>query len=410
MTAPKPRRPAAAPGLSSASAAMVSASVAEKVSAWFGRAARPLPWRTSPRDPWASLVSEVMAQQTQIARVVEKFAGFLTHFPTPSALARADEEHVLAAWTGLGYYRRARLLHAAAREIVSSFGGRVPSEVEHLRALPGVGRYTAGAVASIAFNAREPIVDGNVSRVLLRVHGKPLASDDPKAQRWAWAMAETLVRASRHPAAFNEGLMELGATVCTPRSPRCDSCPLARDCVARRRGTQHTIPRPKARVRSREIVHATLIAFDPSGRLAVERRRDGLWAGLWQLPTIEGEREPGVRTLAMRWGIAAAPREVARFDFKTSACLVRFVVYAAEHTPEKTAKSASFAQWRSPAQARTLAMSSPQRRILRLAEHALANAADDPQRPATLDPRPRSRARGQGRRGRRRPARRRLEA
>ncbi len=379
MTASKSQRTHAPP--------ISPAAIAAKVSAWFARTARPLPWRTSPREPWASLVSEVMAQQTQIARVVEKFACFLDRFPTPRALAEAGEDRVLAAWTGLGYYRRARMLHTAAREIVSRFGGHVPSRVEELLSLPGVGRYTAGAVASIAFNAPEPIVDGNVTRVLLRLHGKPLASDDPKALRWTWALAETLVKAADDPAAFNEGLMELGATVCTPRNPRCGSCPLARHCTALSRGAQHTIPRPKSRPRSRRLVHATLIAFDRTGRLAIERRAAGssagLWAGLWQLPTIESEHEPDPTALAKRWGIGALPGEIARFDFKTSACLVRFVVYAAE----KAATHSSFAAWRTLSQARALAMSSPQRRVLRLAEHLTASP---PAPPPDRDSRPAS--------------------
>ena len=160
-----------------------------------------------------------MAQQTQVRRVAERFERLLRRFPTPAAMAAAPLADVLEEWQGLGYYRRARMLHAAAAAIVERHGGRVPRQLEALLDLPGVGPYTAGAVASIAFGARAPIVDGNVARVLLRVAGVELAADAPRAQRWCWERAEALVARAGSPAILNEGLMELGATICTPAAP-----------------------------------------------------------------------------------------------------------------------------------------------------------------------------------------------
>lgn len=271
---------------------------------WFSRNARELPWRTTPRDPWCSLVAEAMLQQTQVSRVAGEgpgtepgaFARFVARFPTPAALASADEAEVMALWAGLGYYRRARHLHAAARAIVERHGGRVPDDPAALRALPGVGRYTAGAIASIVFGRREPIVDGNVRRVLLRVAGNDADPASRDTETWAWAEAARFVAASARPGAFNEGLMELGATVClpAPASPRCEACPWARACRARALGLEDRIPRAKRPPR-RGVLHLLVVVVrDGRGRLLLERRGPGgLWPGLWQPPTLESKRTIG---------------------------------------------------------------------------------------------------------------------
>lgn len=205
------------------------AAMARALEQWFAGAARSLPWRAlGPdgwRDPYAVLVSELMLQQTQVARVVERFGAFMRRFPTVAALAGADEADVIALWAGLGYYRRARHLHAAAKRIVHEHGGEVPRAAAALRALPGVGRYTAGAIASMAMGQRVPLVDGNVARVLMRLEAR--AGDVAQGQAWAWERAGELVSSSTSAGAFNEGLMELGATVCVPGRPRCEACPLA---------------------------------------------------------------------------------------------------------------------------------------------------------------------------------------
>lgn len=341
---------------------------------WFRAAARDLPWRhvdpkLGRRDAYRSLVSEVMLQQTQVSRVLEKFGPFLERFPTAAALASAAEHDVLQAWTGLGYYRRARSLHAAAKRIVEEFGGEMPSDVERLLTLPGVGRYTAGAIASMVFGKPEPIVDGNVVRVLFRVHGKALAGDDAKGVAWAWERAKELVEIG--PAAeLNEGMMELGATVCTPANPKCVVCPLAEWCVARAKGIQDEIPRPKAAARVREQWHVCVRVVDEDGRLLMVRREGTtLWNGLWEVPTRELVKEPAeavgearklAKELSRVHGVkVAVGEELARFEFKTSACLVRFVVFEGRGRGGGPG-------WMSLDEALGLPISSPMGRVLRL--------------------------------------------
>jgi A/G-specific adenine glycosylase len=304
----------------------------DAVCRWFCASARPLPWRTAPRDAYASLVSEVMAQQTQITRVVERYGEFLARFPTARSLAEAPEGEVLRLWSGLGYYRRARNLQAAAKEIVSRFDGAVPPDVQDLRSLPGVGRYTAGAIASIVFNRPEPIVDGNVGRVLMRVEGKELAHASPEAQAWSWERAGVLVGIAgaglrgRSPAALNEGLMELGATVCTPANPRCTGCPLAADCTARHKGSQERIPRPKVLTERKVLRCTAAVLTDPKGRVLLEQRPgDGMWAGLWQAPTLEAART-GQAALT-RWLGIESVKKAGTYTHQTSHREVRFAVW-----------------------------------------------------------------------------------
>jgi len=274
------------------------------IEGWFPGAARDLPWRRS-RGGWPALVSELMLQQTQVSRVIPAFTSFMLKFPAPARCAAASEQEVLAAWEGMGYYRRARFLHAAAKKIVESFGGEVPSDAPRLRTLPGVGRYTAGAVASIVYGAREPIVDGNVQRVFARLTGR-CPGEDAAAQRAAhaeaWVIAERLVQVAKEPGVLNEGLMELGATICTPSHPACERCPAAKQCEALRTGRVHEIPAPRVRApRSRLFIDALLLRR--GDRMLLEKRgADGLWAGLWQLPAMESnaERSPG-RAAVRRW-------------------------------------------------------------------------------------------------------------
>jgi A/G-specific adenine glycosylase len=238
---------------------------------WFEENQRTLPWRSA-YDPYGVWVSEVMLQQTQVETVLPYYDSFLKEFPTIQSLARAPEDRVLKLWAGLGYYQRARNFLAAAREVVEKHGGRVPSEYEALIALPGVGRYMAGAILSIAFNKPYPIVDGNVRRVLSRIHG--WMDDDPKAQ---WEAAESIVRAGE-PRMVNQALMELGATVCSFKAPRCLLCPLQSGCVAFRTGKQTEIPAARKRA---ETVRVSLFA--------VVHRKDGRYLmkpadGFWEFP------------------------------------------------------------------------------------------------------------------------------
>ncbi|HMO86197.1 MAG TPA: A/G-specific adenine glycosylase, partial [Lacipirellulaceae bacterium] len=209
--------------------------------AWYGQHARNLPWRRS-RDPYRVWVSEIMLQQTTVAAVKPYFERFVAALPNVAALAAADEQQVLRLWEGLGYYRRARGLHAAARHIVQQWGGQFPRDVAALMTLPGVGRYTAGAVASIAFDVRAPILEANTIRLLARILGYDGDPAKAAGQRLLWHAAEQLLP-QRDVAQFNQALMELGSLICTPTQPRCDECPAASWCAARAAGRQDQIPR-----------------------------------------------------------------------------------------------------------------------------------------------------------------------
>ncbi len=253
--------------------------------AWFRRGHRDMPWRRT-RDPYAVWVSEIMLQQTRVETVTPYFERWMRRFPTVRALADAPLDDVLSHWAGLGYYARARNLHAAARDVVAGYGGAFPSTAEELRALKGVGEYTAGAIASIAFGEAAPIVDGNVVRVLARVDALDGAADDPALRKRVWQRAGELVRADGGADAgdFNQAMMELGATVCTPSSPGCSRCPLVAACRARAAGAVDAYPGPKTKKPPR-LVDATALLVERDGKLLLVRRPPrGLWGGLWEPP------------------------------------------------------------------------------------------------------------------------------
>lgn len=253
-----------------------------RLMAWFRRSARNLPWRRT-RDPYAVWVSEIMLQQTQVAAVIPYYERFLAAFPTLRSLAEAPESRVLRLWEGLGYYRRARQLHAAARIVVAEHGGIFPAELAAVRALPGIGRYTAGAILSIARDAREPILEANTIRLfsrLLAYRGDPRRS---AGQQLLWAFARALLP-RRHAGAFNQSLMELGSTICRPRGPCCEACPAASLCRTRKNGWQTLIPAPR-RGKRYERMHEAAVIVWRRGRVLVRRCAEGeRWAGLWDFP------------------------------------------------------------------------------------------------------------------------------
>lgn len=258
----------------------------ERLSAWFVREKRDLPWRKT-RDPYRIWISEAMLQQTRVETAIPYYGRFLEAFPTVEALAGAKEDAVLAAWSGLGYYRRARALRVSAQAIVERHGGRFPDDVERLLELPGIGPYTAGAVASIAFGRREALVDGNVRRVLSRLSGETEESA-------LWSLARSLVPAE-DPGDWNQALMELGALVCAPREPRCERCPIADLCIAKRDDRVAELPAPRARPSTIEV-DVVVLAATRNGRWLLERRPStGRMAGMWQMPTVGrlfGESRP----------------------------------------------------------------------------------------------------------------------
>jgi A/G-specific adenine glycosylase len=257
---------------------------------WYDANRRDLPWRRT-RDPFAIWISEAMLQQTRVETVIPYWERFLESFPDVAALAGADLDDVYAAWTGLGYYSRARNLKAAAETMVAEHGGRVPDTAEELRTLKGIGPYTAGAVASIAFDREEPLVDGNVIRVLTRLLGVRENSADKDVVKRLWKVAGELVVGPR-PGDLNQALMELGATVCTPRSPDCETCPIGKKCDAFVRGDAESLPIKNKRAKQKPM-RAVAAWIERSGKILIVRRPEaGLMAGLWELPG--GEIDPSL--------------------------------------------------------------------------------------------------------------------
>jgi A/G-specific adenine glycosylase len=267
---------------------------------WFAASARNLPWRQT-LDPYAIWVSEIMLQQTQVKTVIPYWNRWMKEFPDVVTLARGAEAEVLKLWEGLGYYSRARNLQKAARLIVDDHGGRFPESVEGLLGLPGIGPYTAGAIASIAFNQPEPILDGNIIRVLTRVYALP---GDPKERRLngrLWDLARTWVTAastlplqpiphlvtSGNCSALNQALMELGATHCTPKSPNCDGCPIRSDCRAARDGTVESFPETAARPTTVHLRRVAVILRHGETFLVRKRPVGAVNAGFWEFPECD---------------------------------------------------------------------------------------------------------------------------
>jgi A/G-specific adenine glycosylase len=293
----------------------------------YDRTARELPWRRD-TDPYRVLVSEIMLQQTRVETVREYYERWLVRFPRLEDLAAADEEDVLKAWEGLGYYRRARNLHTTAMIVCEDHGGMLPSDSVGLRALPGIGEYTSGAVSSIAFGERVPAVDGNVRRVLARFFDVA----EPRAS-WLRETADQLVDGSR-PGDWNQALMELGATVCTPRKPACSSCPLSPWCQALAAGTQAERPAP---ARARKVPRSVFVlaVLHAGGRVLIAKRpAGGLLAGLWAFPESvleSGSPESDARAVALRMAETLGYRTIRADELPT--CTHRFTHLEAVYIP-----------------------------------------------------------------------------
>jgi A/G-specific adenine glycosylase len=250
---------------------------------WFDASARDLPWRRT-RDPYAIWLSEIMLQQTQAATVVAYFERFLKQFPTIDRLAGATEQEVLKLWEGLGYYRRARQLHAAAQEIATNHQGRFPRQFETIRSLPGIGRYTAGAIASFAFDDRRPIVEANTLRLYCRLLGLRSDPRTKATQEALWTFAERILPA-RQPGRLNQALIELGSQVCKPRLPLCDACPVNEFCAARQLGLVDTIPVKSPKTRYEAALEAAVVVRNRRDEILLRQRGDKeRWAGMWDFP------------------------------------------------------------------------------------------------------------------------------
>lgn len=264
---------------------------------WFRKEQRALPWRET-KNPYRILVSEIMLQQTRVAVVEDRYKKFLRQFPTAKRLANSREQTVLAAWSGLGYYRRARYLHAAAKKIVGN--GGFPRSAAALEELPGVGRYTAAAVASIAFGEPVAVVDGNVKRVLRRISGNHLSDDQ------CWLAAEQLL-ARNHPGDFNQAMMELGALICLPGTPLCAQCPVARHCISR-----GAMAKTESRARLKASVHQSLLQRNGSIYLQQRKKSASLMPGMWELPVRNANKED-IPLLTLRHAITTTDYTVSVF-------------------------------------------------------------------------------------------------
>ncbi|WP_394838517.1 A/G-specific adenine glycosylase [Pendulispora rubella] len=300
---------------------------------WYDVEKRDLPWRGT-KDPYAIWLSEVMLQQTRVDTVRPYYQRFMETYPTVFALAEAPLERVLGDWSGLGYYRRARMLHAGAQQIVRDFGGALPRGVENLRSITGIGPYTAGAVASIAFDERAPLVDGNVARVLSRIFGVEEDVRGGPGRARIWQIAESILPETR-AGDFNQALMELGATVCSPTSPRCGPCPVRGMCVAFSSGEPERLPNMAPKAKPRPWKRAALVAtLGTDGVLLARRKRDLLFGGLWEPPTLDAgnaaSNPDAARLLALAGVKAKVPVRTGEITHVLSHRKMTVEVYRAE--------------------------------------------------------------------------------
>ncbi|MCS6975974.1 MAG: A/G-specific adenine glycosylase [Gemmatales bacterium] len=362
------------PGITSHEPFTVDSGFHRALRAWFRQVRRPLPWRQS-RDPYRIWVSEVMLQQTQVATVIPYFHRFLETFPTLSDLAAASEQDVLRAWEGLGYYRRARSLHRAARILARDHGGEIPHDAEALARLPGIGRYTLGAILSQAFDQRYPAVDANVARVLCRLAAWDKPLETSSTQRWLHATAETILP-ERKVGEFNQALMELGSLICKSSGPKCLLCPVRSWCRSAQRGLQELLPRKAKAKELHTVVEAAVVLRRRNRLLLVKRSENSVrWAGLWEFPhdgLRNGEDVPtalcrlvendlGLRvSLGDHLGIITYG--VTRFRYQMHVHVAKVV------GGRLRLRNHGEARWMRQDQLADLPMPSPQRRVVRLLE------------------------------------------
>ncbi len=344
---------------------------------WYAKHERNLPWRTS-RDPYRVWVSEVMLQQTQVETVRAYFSRFMAAFPTVCDLAAADEQQVLQLWEGLGYYRRARGLHAAAQIIASELGGRFPDTVQELRKLPGIGRYTAGAIVSIAYDRPAPILEANTIRLFARLIA--LGEDPTKSagQKVLWQVAEELLP-RKEISQFNQALMELGSLVCTPRAPDCAACPVATLCEADQQGiVDQLLPTTKKTVYTK--LHEAAVVVSKRGKVLVRQcGPDERWAGLWDFPRFEIESEGPLfseqeieNKLAQLTGIRVRLGPLLQtIQHGVTRYRITLDCYQAEHRAGRLkSTNGSPAKWVTPAQLAELPLSTTGRKMATLVRGA----------------------------------------
>jgi A/G-specific adenine glycosylase len=325
--------------------------------AWFERHGRRLPWRET-NDPYAILVSELMLQQTQVATVLSYYSRWLERFPTLRDLANADESEVLHAWQGLGYYNRARNLHKCAKIIVAELNDQFPFAVDELLKLPGIGRYTAGALASFAFNLQAPIVDANIERVLSRILDLEEPVDQRRGNRILWDFASQYVQGP-NPRLLNSALMELGATLCSRRKPLCIICPVRSLCLA---GNPESLPKKRARQKIERKTELHFLALK-DGRILLQQNLGKRWHGLWTLPALVPDSNP------------SQPIELHRPFLSLSYPITRYLVRLNVFLREAPLAVSPGQAWHSLESLESLPMPSPHRRVVQTATERIGGSA-----------------------------------
>jgi len=347
------------------------------LAAWYARSARPLPWRAGKPDPYRAWLAEIMLQQTRVSQGLPYYHRFLKRFPDVRRLAGASEGEVLKAWEGLGYYSRARNLHAAARHVAAEQAGVFPDTAEGWRALPGVGPYTAAALASTVNGHPACLVDGNVKRVLSRWFAREEEMDSAAGERWCWAMAERLMPPAGldepSPGDWNQALMELGALVCLPKNPACGACPVARWCAARAKGAPERYPAKKPKKKPPHVEVAAGALRRGNEVLLGRRPEGGMLAGLWEFPG--GKIEPGETpkaALAREWREELGARiivgaRLGAVDHAYSHFTMTLILYACrlrQGSPLPAPLKHIELRWAGPAAWRRLALPAASRRLL----------------------------------------------
>ena len=337
--------------------------------AWYDRHRRRLPWRPLPgerADPYRVWLSEIMLQQTQVSTVLGYYAKFLARFPNVAALAQAHQDDVLAAWSGLGYYSRARNLHRCAQVVMDEHGGRFPDNSLALAGLPGIGRSTASAIAAFCFGERCAILDGNVKRVLTRALGFGHDLAEARHERALWQRAEALLPA-QHIEAYTQGLMDLGASLCSTRRPACDICPLADLCLARAEGRPEAYPVKTRKLKRGKRAHLLLWLGDGDRVWLVQRPQTGVWAGLWSLPEFDGEQ--ALCTLAADWPgdgrmLPTVHHVLTHFDWALQPCHWPLPEAISEAHRGEVEASLPAGRWVARGDALALGLPAPIRRLL----------------------------------------------
>ncbi len=332
------------------------AEVSSSLLAWYGKQGRDLPWRNS-RDPYRIWLSEVMLQQTTVTAVIPYFERFLQRFPTLTDLASASLDDVITLWAGLGYYSRARNLHRTAQQVVAEPGGSFPDTLEGLVALPGIGRSTAGAILSIAFDKPAAILDGNVRRVLVRLFAW---KDDPRssrAEKQLWSWAETLTP-DDCPHDYAQAIMDLGATICTPRDPDCEHCPLQELCQARKEGLAAALPVARKKVKIPVRQQVALIIGSPAGCLLRQRPPQGFLGGMWEFPTLDVpakvDPEQAAASLLADLGLQGSVNSAGEVRHAYSHFKLELTVFTVDLKPTEKVSELNDYRWCSGSEVETL--------------------------------------------------------